>query len=85
MEASRKGHLRRCDHRGLAACHLRQPVEHPNHAQVQQPDMHAPILRTELKTPAHSVCDGFGTIQAWALFGFWPFSRLAHVFSAPLG
>jgi len=23
--------------------------------------------------------------SAWALFAFWPFSRLAHVFSAPLG
>ena len=22
---------------------------------------------------------------AWTLFGFWPFSRLVHVFSAPLG
>jgi nitrate reductase gamma subunit len=24
-------------------------------------------------------------IAAWALFAFWPFSRLVHVFSAPLG
>ena len=24
-------------------------------------------------------------LSAWALFAFWPFSRLVHVFSAPLG
>ena len=24
-------------------------------------------------------------LVAWALFAFWPFSRLVHVFSAPLG
>jgi nitrate reductase gamma subunit len=24
-------------------------------------------------------------LAAWALFAFWPFSRLVHVFSAPLG
>ena len=24
-------------------------------------------------------------LSAWVLFAFWPFSRLVHVFSAPLG
>jgi nitrate reductase gamma subunit len=24
-------------------------------------------------------------LAAWVLFAFWPFSRLVHVFSAPLG
>ena len=24
-------------------------------------------------------------LAAWTLFAFWPFSRLVHVFSAPLG
>lgn len=24
-------------------------------------------------------------LSAWVLFGFWPFSRLVHVFSAPIG
>jgi transposase len=30
------------DHRGLAARQVRQPAEHPNRAQVQQPNKHAP-------------------------------------------
>ena len=25
------------------------------------------------------------SLAAWTLFAFWPFSRLVHVFSAPIG
>ncbi|MGH3246000.1 MAG: respiratory nitrate reductase subunit gamma [Trebonia sp.] len=31
------------------------------------------------------ICYRLHVLSAWALFAFWPFSRLVHVFSAPLG
>lgn len=36
------------------------------------------ILRAPISFKLH-------VLSAWALFAFWPFSRLVHVFSAPLG
>jgi nitrate reductase gamma subunit len=36
------------------------------------------ILRAPVGFRLHVLC-------AWALFAFWPFSRLVHVFSAPVG
>jgi nitrate reductase gamma subunit len=42
-----------------------------------QPDTRL-ILRAPLGFQLH-------VLAAWALFAFWPFSRLVHVFSAPLG
>ncbi|RZU54438.1 nitrate reductase gamma subunit [Krasilnikovia cinnamomea] len=36
------------------------------------------ILQAPIGFRIHALC-------AWALFAFWPFSRLVHVFSAPLG
>jgi nitrate reductase gamma subunit len=36
------------------------------------------ILRAPIGFRLHVLC-------AWALFAFWPFSRLVHVFSAPVG
>lgn len=36
------------------------------------------ILRAPLGFQLHVIC-------AWLLFAFWPFSRLVHVFSAPIG
>lgn len=42
-----------------------------------RPDM-ALILAAPLGFKLH-------VLSAWALFAFWPFSRLVHVFSAPIG
>lgn len=36
------------------------------------------ILKAPIGFQLHALC-------AWVLFAFWPFSRLVHVFSAPLG
>jgi hypothetical protein len=51
------------DHLRLATRDLRQPAEHPNRAQVQQPHKHPPDPARQSKTPAHTLRDGFGTVQ----------------------
>jgi nitrate reductase gamma subunit len=42
-----------------------------------QPDTNL-ILRAPIGFRLH-------VLAAWILFAFWPFSRLVHVFSAPIG
>ncbi len=41
-------------HRGLAPRQLRQPTEHPNRGQVQQPNNHAADHADKAQTPAHT-------------------------------
>jgi hypothetical protein len=60
----------------------RRPGRQPD----RRPGAYPPVLhpRTDLILRA-PIGFRLHALSAWALFAFWPFSRLVHVFSAPLG